>query len=598
VSEKLYEEAVKTAFTQKPLRNVLLIDDQFPTLADLAVGETEATKRRFKQKDTAVKLYQAFRSRAMTCDVVNVAEEVHQDLLCKSDLIVLDYHLGDDDHDPSKSIDILRDLARSKHFNNVVVYTAETDLDAAWLMIIASLAGGWSKLPAELEGDAKLHWDRLDDEGKLPKISKDAVMQFARKRDIRVLDKGLSQFHRKELTDLAVPAAVCSDVIKALIHRELADMTPRHASVPGSNAVGDFGDGKRWVHCGNTFITVVQKKDPLPEGADDPAGILKALDSAVLAWRPNLVQIIVAEIQNVLELDALLDDNDLLGKPETQAALIYYLMDLLGPVDTASDPDIRPGLTALVDRIVEGVRRRVSTNDSLLSVAKKAVMGELIAGGWKAGAWPKEQKLVDGAMGLARTPDVKRPDMFFRLNSFLGAEPFSRAHITTGTVVKHRQSGDCFAIASPACDMVPRQPSAEQHWLSAIHNLKSVVCIRLTVEDSHDGALADAAHGRHIFLESNSDRSVYRLWEGNAPSYEIIFVEQGGLVRDDAGKTVFSGKRIRRAGGAAAAQHYEWNAETFEIIGQVRSANASRIMQLATQHMSRIGLDYLTMPSK
>ena len=55
-----YEEAVKSTFELKPLRTVLLIDDEFPTFSDLARGETKASERKFKQKGRAVDLYRGF----------------------------------------------------------------------------------------------------------------------------------------------------------------------------------------------------------------------------------------------------------------------------------------------------------------------------------------------------------------------------------------------------------------------------------------------------------------------------------------------------------------------------------------------------------
>ena len=61
-----YEFAVKETFENKPLRTVLMIDDEFPTFADLAAGENEGNKKRFRQKDRALKLYQSFRKRRMT----------------------------------------------------------------------------------------------------------------------------------------------------------------------------------------------------------------------------------------------------------------------------------------------------------------------------------------------------------------------------------------------------------------------------------------------------------------------------------------------------------------------------------------------------
>ena len=116
MADAAYESAVKETFETKPLRTVLMIDDEFPTFADLAHGENDTNKKKFMQKGRAVALYEAFQKRHMICDVENVLSEVRTDRLRKSDLIILDYHLGPSEGDSTKAIEILRGLSSSKPF--------------------------------------------------------------------------------------------------------------------------------------------------------------------------------------------------------------------------------------------------------------------------------------------------------------------------------------------------------------------------------------------------------------------------------------------------------------------------------------------------
>src|SRR5579863_10334599 len=194
-----YEKAVKETFETKPLRTVLLIDDEFPTYADLAAGDPGGDEKHFRQKDRAAALYRSFQQRQMICDVENTVVEVQKDRIRKSDLVVLDYHLGPADGDNEKALNILRELSDSKHFNTIVVYTQETNLDEVWLDIVACLAGGWSRYPAELTGDSLLHWERLSDDHTLPQPHLDAVKEFAKRGDSRDLSKPLLDRLRKEL---------------------------------------------------------------------------------------------------------------------------------------------------------------------------------------------------------------------------------------------------------------------------------------------------------------------------------------------------------------------------------------------------------------
>ena len=163
----------------------------------LAHGETEENKKKFIQKDRALELYEGFRNRKMICDIENEVAELEAERFRKSDLIILDYHLGPGRNDNEISINLLRQLSLSQHFNTIVVYTKEPDLDQVWLDIMASLSGDWTDFITDLEGDASAHWDRLCDSDQLPTASLGAVMQFAKRRRIRDLEQPARQAGQK-----------------------------------------------------------------------------------------------------------------------------------------------------------------------------------------------------------------------------------------------------------------------------------------------------------------------------------------------------------------------------------------------------------------
>ena len=52
-----YEAVVIETFEKKPLRTVLMIDDEFPTFSDLAAGESRDNAKRFLQKLLATSMY-------------------------------------------------------------------------------------------------------------------------------------------------------------------------------------------------------------------------------------------------------------------------------------------------------------------------------------------------------------------------------------------------------------------------------------------------------------------------------------------------------------------------------------------------------------
>ena len=606
MADAAYEAVVKDTFQNKPLRTVLMVDDEFPTFVDLARGETPETANRFLQKDRAARLYDAFQRNHMLCDVENVANDVKPERLRKSDLVVLDYHLGPGHNNSDRAIEILRKLSASKHFNTVVVYTAETDLDKVWSEIVAGISGGWTAITNELTGEPKEYWERLSNERRLPEATKEAMMAYAKRREIRSLPKKIQAHARQELIDLNVPQAACSAIIEALIHKGIAQRSGRYAGEPKHVTVGDYEDNSRWIQSGSVFVAIVQKGELSDDENDpDPAGIMTGLSRALLAWKPNLIQILVSEIQNILELEALASEDDLLKDPVTHTALWYYLLDSLGPLDLQAAPDIKVGVMAVIDKIVDGVRRRLSSDPDLLNLASQALMGELRDSGWTKATWPQGKAMLDGAVALARTKGLTtNPNTMFRLNSFSSTERFSRAHLTTGTIFRHSLSDQYFVAASPACDLVARRPSPYQWWAHLVHPLTPLVAVMLNPA-SVEAALNEASQGNHIFFEDGPGKKAFKFVAGDGyqPPYEFFILKNEGRVRDFGEKTVFDAARLMpkqvEVNGArqTSETEREWIDGEFEVVAQLRGVNATHVLQITGQHLSRIGLDFISMPT-
>ena len=636
MSDPQYEEAIQDSFIKKPLRTVLLIDDDFPTYSDLCNGDTTHS-----QKDRACSLYGGFRQLDMLCDIENTVEEVEADRLRKSDLVVLDYHLTRNSEDNTRAIQLLRQLSISHHFNTVVVYTAAPNQDDVWLDIIAALSGGWSAITASLDGEPKQHWESLSEADTLPSPTKDAIMQFARRGILRAIDRDTLKTAVDELANLGVPANHCSKIVEYLVAKELANRAGVYAAEPSGHAVGDYANGKRWLQVGNAFVVIMQKvdgTDALPE----TDAIMTALKEALLDWRPNVIQVLISEIQNALELEGLAGSDTLLRKPDMQVALTYNLLKEVGAVDLAQNVCIRIPIMSLVDKVVDSIRRRLSTHEDLLAKFEKAVVGDLRSSGWTIDKWPKDEKLIAAATDLARTQEAKKTAIMFRLNHFLSTEKFRRAHLTTGTVFYHRAKDEYFVVASPACDLVAGQGKPMQLWATAISPTIPMVAIRLHPAESIDKALNAASQAGHVFLEIGDEPRAFKVFSGvgHQPSYEVIFVRNEGRVRTEEGKIVFYGARLVagaiEAMGTAieatpipVAEHPEGtsgNAQasaqevgalnvsetpeavqpsddaqanptlehvTFEIIEQLRGVNATHLLQLIGQHLSRVGLDFV-----
>ena len=604
-----YAEAVKETFETKPLKTVLLIDDEFPTFSDLARGKTEDNENKFAQKDRALNLYEGFHKRHMICDFENRIDELEIERFRKSDLIVLDYHLRPGEDDNELSIEILRKLSSTKHFNTVIVYTAETNLDGVWLDIMASLSGGWTAFIPKLQGEVSEHWVELSDNDKLPIVHFDAVMQYARRKKIRDIEPSVLNACSKELEEVGVPRALCNGIIEAIIHRKMSERAGKYADELYHPTVGDYHNGVYWIQTRNTFVTIL-KKDDEQDHNDKSEKLMSRLYQALLAWHPNLFQILVSEIQNTLELEALATADKILSEPTTHTALWYYLLETLANGKHSSDPEVKAPLMNIIDKIVDGIRRRLSTDDELLNLASGVLLGELKDTFCTNGTWSlPDDVTMATASEIARTKGlVERPDVFFRLNGFFSTEIFGSAHLTTGTICFLPESNEYFVTASPACDLVARKPRIGQKWAHAIHPLTPVVVIYLQPVRLLDSALTKATRAQHIFLEHGGENKAFKIVNDDGqPSYEILFAESEGRVHKKEGKTVFEAVRLypdnteenddNNPSEEIDDEHTLLSVK-FEVIGQLRNIHATHVLQIAGQHLSRIGLDFVNMPGQ
>jgi hypothetical protein len=531
----------------------------------------------------------------MVCDVENKVGGVPPDSLRKSDLVVLDYNLGPTADDNERAIRILRSLAETKHFNMIVVYTSEPDQDRVWLETAASLVGGWTAGMPALTAEAQGHWDRLADAQTLPDPSREALLAVVA-NDMRSMPADARAALNAELAAAGVEKPHQSDIVKGLMFRALGRLAGDHAASPRTLVRGRrSAAGPRWLQCRNCFVAILQKTDLQNENVDDPAGIMACLSSALLDWRPNLFQIVISEMQNILELEALVTEDEHLRDAVTQTALWYYLLDSLGQTDLTGAELAHAPLANVVDKIVDGLRRRLSSDPGLLEMASKAMIDEMTPGGLTATRPARATKeLYDLAHTLARPPQqVTQREVMFRLNSFLCAEPFRRSSLTTGTVFKDFELDTFWVAASPACDMVPRKPGSHQKWATNLHPTTSLVTLQIEAV-SLEPALRDAENGQNIFLEIGAEKKVFRILDSNTgqPSVEVMFPANEGRVSVTNGTVEFTASRVTHGDTPADRTLALCR---FKVVGQLRPTNANRLLQLAGQHLSRIGMDFLNM---
>ena len=109
------------------------------------------------------------------------------------------------------------------------------------------------------------------------------------------------------------------------------------------------------------------------------------------------------------------------------------------------------------------------------------------------------EALIAWAIRAARI-DVAAVDLFHELNKFLATDsPRSHAGLGTVFMVGEGEQAEYWICVTPACDMVPRQPSTDR-WEGKIDPLRAVVCMRGVKLGHIQEPLTQAERGKTVFL--------------------------------------------------------------------------------------------------
>lgn len=611
-----FADAVVRSFRDDAIRTAVLIDDQFPTYLQMRAAGAGGD---FKEIDRATNLYGFFHQRGLICDIENwrKPEEADLDLIDKvrkSDLVVLDYQLGTGG--PKTALEILRHLAVSPHFNLVVLYTNDP-LSKVALSAAAAMRGVAPPEPrlvptAAVLGEAEAILDREEfrevDAGRL--VSYLTRGETPWKADLQTAMTE-AEIHLRNLR------ALTDHVARTWIRQVSGGYTP--AEGPLLDLHCDLADAATmWIHCGSCFVAVVEKQKAGDE-QDEGTYVWNRVGAALRAWRPNFYRLVLSEIQNALELEAVtdheawLDDNLCLG-------LGLYLLES----DDAAAGKIKAGVVAgsaqsLIDRFVDLIRRRLATHAKITETATSVLSARLSTalGAPRLGETGRHVRARELAHVAPDATCEWQEKVLPTVNAFMISDEFRGGHITTGSVLRSGEA-DYWLCVSPACDLEPRETGPVLLQL-----------IRLSKGRSTDMY----STGEYVVI--NTDIGPLVLTALNAlnrqPSLKAVLLPNGtGVVREGKAAPALTGWFVsaialgaRAAGAAAHAVAVEPAREApagtgaepepeasdpaaepvpdatngggieFTVIAQLRGTFATRFLLAAGQHLSRVGVDFI-----
>lgn len=578
----IHDRLIREAFID-PIRTVIMVDDEYPTLDSLAAKEVGDEGAKWSGKIDEVqrvrRLLQFARNRSKPWlvdvhDGKKISMDAEQGIatnLDHSDLLVLDYHLDGNEDDGHAAINVLRKLALSDHFNLVIVYTK--GVQGSLTPVVQEIAVGLTYPKSAFSFDAdemqkvKDSLEQWEDQetgiiGKLKnEISQGTYLRLRSKCQGNVdgllgMEEGMKVLDICKTSPNGIkiqPKKLAAWLIADKQHQLSSQFSTEDF---GNVQIGPQGD-VNWIRTDKLFITVLSKQCP-------PEQLEEQLMAAIKESFPSPHRLLLTKMRTEIDQHGLSAEAAILGDRQVQAV---WLNDFLNP-----DP-----------------------------VDTKTVVHNTIARHWEAlgdelsrtiGDYSEELREffvpigVPGVMekcGL-NTAEIKSDESLKRYNCFSSTKQIDRSHLTTGhifRVIDDASHESTFWIClSPACDMVPGQKSYD-----GLKDYIPFVAVKLAPV-SLNNALNNATDNIYLFLEVDGSVETYSIYkDGNAMGkleWEQKFAYNKGRFHGDNELTI----------GSIVEEGENLNAvrKDARVVAQLRAEYALSMLQRIGALLSRPGL--------
>ena len=593
MTDATYDSLITEAFID-PIRSVLIVDDEYPTLNEiLAEGDEEKeyndkNKRWRNDRKSVRDILQQFRDpkAPLLLDIhdrtVPVEEKDEEQVaeLQQTDLLILDYQLEPGNEDGDHALRIARRALSNEHFNLILVHT-EKNLDSVFFEFVTGLyepmfhADGDNDADAILESFEADYGDALRES--LSQRHLAYALQSPNEWTSALCGNGPKWNEPRIVLERAAEdiEGFTSDKWRAAVIRVFAameDQRPPHDCNRRIKVLEWRDQGVRFVRTDRGFMAFRSKDE------DPSVPLLDTVKSALNAWGPRPSRLLLTKLRAEMDKRGIEVQDDALGKPDIGA--IWY-RDLLGTderrISSAVDRTVRNHAEQLLDQILPGVREfahRMITLENP-NAATEAV---------------KNRFSVD----LTR-PDAEGQAVMAH-NAFVGSKPVSGAHLELGHILA--VDGQKWLCVTPACDLVPgRKGGANRPDKGG--DFKRFTALRLYEKNEGD-LLKSATRGGRIFanlVENDGTTSAHAFqmaFDDNAsPAWVIMYAEKDGVLTIEGEKRSIGVHLVKMINGAPDISRSEAS-----VVGHLRPEYALDVQARLTGTQSRIGLDLMGVSTK
>jgi hypothetical protein len=579
-----YETFIKEAFI-KPIRSVLIVDDDYPTYSEMlelqksrnTPEEVEKPSRKLwrSNPEKIKRVIDSFRrpDLALVVDIHDGGDGTEGDIashLHQSDLLVLDFQLGASPDGGSKSVDIARHVMANEHFNLVVVHTSE-DLHVAFRQILLGLTAPCCNNDTSNEREAAqaLIEKHEDEHGvivdKIHGAFSDEQYLFARQN----FAVALSAFFQGAAPYAAL-SAICKNagwkgtplrqVFYWAMHR-FEDENKKKMHFAGGNKLRlEWSEDAKWIRSHSGFIAFAKKTD-----AD--LDILQELCRSLVAWGPEPSRLFLTKLRAEIEESGVVAEDAALGN---KFVLARWYAELLAndPIQrrTAIDTSIARHTEQMLDYIQPKVRafaERLVEHDAKNSESQLS--------------------LVKSHFGIDLSVPANEKTAFRDHNIFACSKKPSGWHLDTGHVFV--ADGQHWVCLTPSCDLVPGQKTTG-HYEDVSTSLPFFA---VKLQPVSDRQAIDVYSNRFIFLDLKEGKKTFCVSEPSkltsAPQWYPFYAVNLGRFEQD-----FRFKFLKL--GVEGGQLITITQDA-QVVTQLRYEYALHLVQTLGATFTRIGLDFV-----
>lgn len=551
-----YKEAIEEIFI-KPIRSVLVVDDQFPTLDKLVSGEKDDNWET-GNLEKIIKICRASK-RNWILDVHDAENIKFEDekkpiqRLHQSDLLVLDYHLDGDSVEPYRALNIIENINQNDHFNLVVVYSKENE-NKIFEQIMMEFLEPWPNLekkdlPQKIQDEMNDEIDELKN-----KISFIQYLNLRNEHVLNVKNKKAANLANDFIKFFDENFKNCdwdkNDAFQWVL-KEIEEKNLKSKKMP--NLKWSLPNEKKsgWLRTDRLFLTVVKK------GNDSNGEIIKKLTDALCDWNPSPNRLIVTKLRNEIEERGVSAENIALSDDNLQR---FWLDSLL----TAKfEGERRLQILKLIERNSENLVGQV--REDVFCFSEKLMV--LI----------KDKNAKDFF-------DVKNYDEnkgFLRHNAHVCSMRPQGYHIQTGHILEIEN--EYWVCLTPACDLVPGQSNE-------INGVVPFQAMRLFPNENNK--LGGAQSGMLVFFIGDDKKvSTFYSRKGGEKNANIRWERMFALDRGCYDKKSCEIK-IGQVCFPEKGEIPTISRKTAKIVSQLRYEYALNLMNHLGQSATRVGLDF------